>query len=109
MAFLPTTSSAPTVEKDYGRLEIRRYYQNDHLDWFADRAKWEGLKTMGMVESVQEVNGTTTVERRYYLSGLRLDEETFARAVPSHWGVENKLHWMMDVCFREDQSWARRG
>jgi len=102
-------SSAPTVEKDHGRLEIRRYYQSDHLDWFADRAKWEGLKTVGMVESVREVNGVTTVERRYYLSSLRLDVETFARAVRSHWGVENKVHWIMDVCFREDQSRARSG
>ena len=98
-----------TVEKDHGRLEIRRYSQSAELDWFADRAKWEGLRSVGMVESVREVDGKTTIERRYYLSSLKLDVTTFARAVRGHWGVENKLHWVMDVCFREDQSRARTG
>jgi predicted transposase YbfD/YdcC len=104
-----TLAAWETVEKDHGRIEIRRYYQSDHLDWFADRSKWEGLKSVGMVESLREVNGKTTVERRYYLGSLLLGVETFARAVRSHWGVENKVHWIMDVCFREDQSRARAG
>lgn len=102
-------ASLETVEKDHGRFEIRRYYQSDQLDWFADRLKWEGLKSVGMVESLREVDGKTTVERRYYLASLPLGVETFARAVRSHWGVENKVHWIMDVCFREDQSRARAG
>jgi len=102
-------ASFETVEKDHGRLETRRYYQSDHLAWFADQSKWEGLRSVGLVESVREVAGKTTVERRYYLSSLPLGVETFARAVRGHWGVENKIHWIMDVCFREDQSRARAG
>jgi predicted transposase YbfD/YdcC len=98
-----------TVEKDHGRIETRRYYQSDKLDWFADKAKWEGLQSVGFVESVRELAGQTTIERRYYLSSLPLGVETFARAVRGHWGVENKLHWVLDVCFREDQSRARTG
>jgi len=98
-----------TVEKDHGRIETRRYYQSDYLDWFADKAKWEGLASVGMVESIREIDGKATVERRYYLSSLKLGVETFARAVRGHWGVENKLHWVMDVCFGEDQSRARQG
>jgi len=62
-----------------------------------------------MVVSSREIQGKVTIERRYYLSSLKLDVETFARAVRGHWAVENKLHWVMDVCFREDQSRARQG
>jgi len=98
-----------TVEKDHGRLETRRYYQSTELAWFADLKEWEGLKSVGMVESIREVDGKATLERRYYLSSLPLNVELFARAVRGHWSVENKLHWVMDVCFREDQSRARAG
>lgn len=98
-----------TVEKDHGRIETRRYYQSAELDWFADRAKWEGLRSVGMVEALREVGGKQTVERRYYLSSLGLEVATFARAVRGHWGVENKLHWVLDVQMREDQSRARAG
>ena len=98
-----------TVEKDHGRLETRRYYQSAEVSWFADRAQWEGLQSVGMVEAIREISGARTVERRYYLSSLPLGVETFARAVRGHWGVENKLHWVLDVCFREDQSRARAG
>jgi predicted transposase YbfD/YdcC len=98
-----------TVEKDHGRIETRRYYQSDELEWFADRAKWEGLRTVGMVESIREVDGQTTIERRYYLSSLKQEVQTFARAVRGHWSVENQLHWVMDVCMGEDRSRARNG
>jgi predicted transposase YbfD/YdcC len=98
-----------TVEKNHGRLETRRFYQSDQLAWFADLEKWESLKSVGMVEATREIGGRKTTERRYYLSSLPLDVETFARAVRGHWGVENKLHWVMDVHFREDQSRARTG
>ena len=100
-------ATCETVEKDHGRFEIRRYYQSAELGWFADLEKWEGLKSVGMVESIREENGKQTTERRYYLSSLPLGVETFARAVRGHWGVENKLHWVLDVQFREDQSRAR--
>jgi predicted transposase YbfD/YdcC len=97
------------VEKDHGRLETRRYYQSGELAWFADRQDWEGLRTVGLVEARREINGKVSVERRYYLSSLPLDVAAFARAVRGHWGVENKLHWVLDVVFDEDQSRARAG
>jgi predicted transposase YbfD/YdcC len=99
-----------TVEKDHGRLEIRRCWQSGRLDWFADQAKWEGLRSVGVVESVRQVGTEVpTVERRYYLSSLAVDVEKFARAVRGHWGVENSLHWCLDVQMGEDQSRARTG
>jgi len=104
-----TLAVLETVEKDHGRIETRRYYQSAALDWFADRAQWEGLQTVGMVEAIREIGAHRTIERRYYLSSLPLDVATFARAVRGHWGVENKLHWVLDVQMREDQSRARAG
>jgi len=98
-----------TVEKDHGRIETRRYYQSEDVDWFADREQWEGLRSVGMVEAVRELPGHRSVERRYYLSSLEADIETFARAVRGHWSVENQLHWVLDVQMGEDQSRARSG
>ena len=86
--------TAKTEEKGHGRIETRRYYQSDHVDWFADREQWEGLRS---------------VERRYYLSSLKPDIKTFARAVRGHWSVENQLHWVLDVQMGEDASRARSG
>jgi predicted transposase YbfD/YdcC len=96
-----------TIDKGHGRLETRRYWQTQEIGWFADQGQWEGLKSVGLVESVREKNGAKTVERRYYLSSLRADIDQFARAVRGHWSIENQLHWLLDVVFAEDQSRAR--
>jgi predicted transposase YbfD/YdcC len=102
-------ASKKTVEKDHGRLETREYYQSTDRKWFADLPKWEGLQSVGVVQATREVNGKISKERRYYLSSLPLDIERFARAVRTHWGIENKVHWILDVQFGEDQSRARSG
>jgi predicted transposase YbfD/YdcC len=104
-----TLAQLETVEKDHGRTETRRYYQSGELDWFADRVKWEGLQSVGLVEAVREVQGKVTVERRYYLSSLPVAVATFAKAVRGHWAVENSLHWVLDVQMGEDDSRARTG
>jgi len=61
-----------------------------------------------MIQGTREINGKISTERRYYLSSLPLDIDRFARAVRSHWGIENKLHWILDVQMGEDQSRAQR-
>ena len=99
-----------TVEKDHGRFEQRTYWQSAALDWFEDQAKWEGLQSVGVVESQRQVGeGPVSVERRYYLTSLASDAERFARAVRGHWSVENQCHWMLDVNMGEDQSRVRTG
>lgn len=99
-----------TVEKDHGRMETRRYWQSGDLQWFADHGQWEGLRSVGMVESLRQVGQQPpTLERRYYLSSLEVDVEKFARAVRGHWSVENSLHWVLDVQCGEDRSRARAG
>lgn len=105
----PKLATHETLEKGHGRIETRRYWQSAGLDWFADRANWEGLQSVGIVESTRDLNGKTSVERRYYLSSLPVDVALFARAVRGHWAVENNLHWTLDVVFGEDQSRARTG
>ena len=96
-----------TIEKDHGRIETRRYWQSTDIDWFEDKPLWKELHSIGMVESIRCEKGKRSIERRYYLSSLLLDVKTFAKAVREHWGVENPLHWTLDVTFREDQSRAR--
>jgi predicted transposase YbfD/YdcC len=98
-----------TTDKEHGRLEVRRYWQSEKLQWFADRGEWDGLRSVGVVEARRTLQGKETVERRYYLSSLKAEAATFARAVRGHWGVENGLHWVLDVVFGEDQSRARSG
>lgn len=102
-----TMASSKTLEKDHGRIETRRYWQSSDVHWMQDKKLWKNLRTIGMVESIRRVKGKNSIERRYYLSSLPLDVEAFAKAVRGHWGVENPLHWSLDVTFREDQSRAR--
>jgi predicted transposase YbfD/YdcC len=96
-----------TVDKGHGRIETRRYWQSTDIEWIEDRGLWKHLASIGMVESIRRVKGKNTIERRYYLASLTLNAKTFAKAVRGHWGVENPLHWTLDVTFREDQSRAR--
>jgi predicted transposase YbfD/YdcC len=103
----PKLAAFEEVDKGHGRLEIRRCWQSEDIDWFEDRGLWENLRSVAVIEAVREIKGETSTERRYYLSSLPLDAERIHHAVRSHWGVENQLHWVLDVVFNEDQSRAR--
>lgn len=103
----PAGALFESADKGHGRIEIRRYFQSVNLGWFADLHQWEGLKSLGMVEAVREINGHRSTERRYYLSSLPLEVKLFAKAVREHWGVENSCHWVLDVVMGEDGSRAR--
>lgn len=105
----PQLDYLQTVDGDHGRVETRRYWISDDIGWFQDKDRWEGLRGIGMVESVREVGGARAYERRCFLVSLDRNVRRFARACRSHWGVENPLHWVLDVTFREDDSRARSG
>lgn len=103
----PSLAYWESVEKGHGRIETRRYWQSDRIAWFGDKAAWDSLRSVGVVEATREIDGKISTERRYYLSSLTLDAQRFGHAIRSHWGVENQLHWVLDVVFNEDQSRAR--
>jgi predicted transposase YbfD/YdcC len=104
-----------SVDNDHGRLETRTHFVHHQLDWLQSDRRYPSerdfphLTTIAMVETKTERDGRLTQERRYYISSAKLDAETFAQAVRAHWGVENRLHWVLDVVFHDDLSRLRSG
>ena len=98
-----------TVDGGHGRVETRTYTVTADVDWFEEKSKWKNLTTFGMVESTREIGDQTTHETRYYISSLPCDAKRFAEAARDHWGVENSLHWCLDISFGEDESRVRSG
>ena len=99
------------VEKGHGRLEIREYWTISHpaiLDYLDPERRWKGLRGIGMVRAHRRIGQEITKETRYFLLSF-CSVKTFARAVRSHWGVENCVHWVLDLAFREDESRVRQG
>jgi len=94
-------------EKGHGRIESRYYYQVTVPQDLAGRDQWKGLRTIGAALRIYEHNGVEHCDIRYYLCSLRRNGEQFARAVRGHWGIENTLHWTLDMTYREDESRVR--
>lgn len=90
-----------TVEKDHGRIEIRRYALGDRIDWLETKPDWAGLKAVGRVESTRTLGEKTSTEFRYFLCSFT-DLHRFAATVRRHWAIENQQHWVLDVQFGED-------
>ena len=104
-----------TLEGDHGRIERRRHTVCHDVAWlfsdrrYPDEPVFPGLAMIGLVESEVERAGRVERERRYYVGSARLDAESFARAVRGHWEIENRLHWVLDVVFRDDLARLRTG
>lgn len=97
-----------TVDGDHGRIETRRYWITSEIDWLGAKASWANLQSLGLVESRREIGEKVEIERRYYLVSLPADGVRFGEAVRQHWGVENELHWVLDVSFNEDACRIRK-
>lgn len=92
-----------TTDKGHGRLEVRRYYITEQIDWLPNKEKWLGLKSVGCVESKRITHDHESIERRYYITSLPASAKPFGHAVREHWGIENSMHWILDVIFNEDR------
>jgi predicted transposase YbfD/YdcC len=92
-----------TVEKSHGRIETRIVIATADIDWLKAAHKWPGLASVVMVESRRESADKCERELRFYLSSLPADAHRLGDAVRAHWGIENGLHWVMDMVFRDDE------
>ncbi len=100
-----------SIEKDHGRIETRQALWVTDLSWLdkPPRQHWPRLAGIGMIERQREINGKTSYERAFYIGSKGIaSAESFAKAARSHWGIENSLHWVLDVIFREDDCRVRK-
>jgi predicted transposase YbfD/YdcC len=97
-----------TIDGDHGRVETRRYWTTSDIDWLPDRALWKNLSSIVMVQRERYLNDATSMETSYYVTSLESDAECVAQAVRGHWGIENSLHWVLDIAFREDECRIRK-
>ena len=123
MADLPTatrtacpgtgTTSSPhtTTEKSHGRIEKRTCKVIEDMDWISKKGQWEGLKSIVCIQSERTVQqtGVKQTEQRFYISSLLTTPARFNEIIRQHWSIENKLHWSLDVTFREDLSTKQAG
>ncbi len=104
-----TISARPVVDADHGRVETRTATVSTDIEWLVKQHQWPGLAAIGKVERTRETLNKTTCETAYYLLSAPLTPERFNAVVRSHWAIENRLHWRLDVVMNEDQDRSRLG
>ena len=104
-------SYAKMVNKDHGRIEIRQCWTISDPEYLAnirDLKRWEGIQTLVMILSERRIEEEIEVQDRYFISSLESNAEKILRAKRSYWGIENRLHWVLDIAFNEDRSRVRK-
>jgi predicted transposase YbfD/YdcC len=96
-----------TIEKDHGRIETRRYTTTADISRLTTRDAWNGLQSIGMVETERQIGTTSEQDTRYYISSREANVQAFATRVRGHWQIENCLHWRLDVIMNEDHAHIR--
>jgi predicted transposase YbfD/YdcC len=107
----PKSDSHTSTEKSHGRIEKRTCKVITDMDWISKKDRWKGLQSIICIES-QRTNvqtGETQSQKRFYISSLTATPEKFGQIIRQHWGIENKLHWCLDVAFNEDLSTKQAG
>jgi len=97
-----------TVDADHGRIETRRCWATNVLDDIANTKAWKGMQSIVRIDAERKLKDKTSVETRYYITSLPPDAKKINSAIRTHWGIENKIHWVLDVTFREDESRVRK-
>jgi predicted transposase YbfD/YdcC len=101
-----------TVDQGHGRVETRECWSTsdpEYLSYIATLAEWRGLQSITMVQAERQLGDQRTVTRRYFISSLTSDAKLLLQTVRGHWGIENKVHWVLDIAFREDDCRIRKG
>jgi predicted transposase YbfD/YdcC len=102
-----TISTHQTIDGDHGRIETRNYTVIHDVGWLQERHQWPGLNAVVVVESRREINGKITDETRYYITSLGIPATAVGPMIRAHWAIENSLHWVMDMVFRDDECRVR--
>jgi predicted transposase YbfD/YdcC len=106
--FIDTTiSQDTTIDGDHGRIETRTATVIHDAEWLQERHDWPGLQAVVVVESTREINGKIEQETRFYITSLVMLAHLLGPVVRSHWAIENSLHWVMDMVFRDDECRVR--
>jgi predicted transposase YbfD/YdcC len=98
-----------TIDADHGRIETRAVTVFHDIEWLRERHAWPGLRAVAMIDSVREIDGRQERETRFYITSLDLAAGQVAGFIRGHWAVENSLHWVLDMTFREDECRLRSG